>query len=102
MQLLSIFIFILFYGHIVFWLAGSVSPPVLATGFRSSCYGSSSEPMMRMGVFFMGNYFLGGATFRLMKSVGLSCRSNCRTSVVFVVSKTYLRALAVARTKVCR
>jgi len=44
-QLLSIFMFILLYGgHIIFWLAGSVSSPVLETGFRSSCYGSSSEP----------------------------------------------------------
>jgi hypothetical protein len=62
-QLLSIFIFILFYGgHIVFWLAGSVSPPVLATGFRSSCYGSSSEPkgeylmVLLLKSCFMGTY----------------------------------------------
>src|SRR5262249_24741139 len=48
-------------------------------------------------------YFFGGGTFKLrMSSRILSCRSNWRTSTVLVVSKMYLRALAVARAKLCR
>ena len=53
---------------------------------------------------FHGNYLgLGAGTLRLSRLCAMdSCRSNVRTSCVLVVSKTYLRALAVARAKVCR
>ena len=60
-QLLSIFIFILLYGgHIIFWLADSVSPPVLETQNPSSCYGSSSEPKGEYSVVFVAEELLYG------------------------------------------